>query len=138
MKPHLLHRQSGIATQNRRVIYPWFVATLHDGSLESKQLGSYARISRAHRLLEHPRMSPLRAFQPGSHIPGRFTPSVELRGLGPLLDALVGQRDWSSPAVRAEAALFLEGTAPAEEVKTRMMAWRANAIKQYKEAFRIF
>lgn len=45
----------------------------------------------------------------------RFHAAVELRSLGPLSDALLGQRRWDSPIV-SSAARFLLAGGPEEEV----------------------
>lgn len=137
--PHLPHLQPSTPTQNRRVINSWFVAINADEeTLEDSSLGSLDSVIEAHRYLKHPRQSPVLNFRRGQKYPYPFPAAVEVRGLGPLSDALIGQRSWLSPAVRTEAAFYLDGKKSQDEINERIEAWRALGKKRYTRAFAIF
>lgn len=72
-------------------------------------------------------------------IDSRFHAAVELRSLGPLSDALLGQRRWDSPIVSSVARFLLAG-GPEEEVAVNgwIREWRLQAVKNYDDAFEIF
>jgi hypothetical protein len=72
-------------------------------------------MSQFHRGHMAPISTPLQQFDTHNMALGWFRATVELRGLGPLSDALVAQRRWSSPADYKEALFLLDAVAPKED-----------------------
>ncbi|RDW91144.1 hypothetical protein BP5796_02309 [Coleophoma crateriformis] len=80
-------------------------------------------ITRCHREMATP--DRCRFERARDHIPGRFPPAVELSGLGPISDALLGKMAWHSPAVEEQKRLLLTGSA--KEVRALYKDWRSRA-----------
>lgn len=136
--PFLPHRQTGVPDGIRRVIYPCLIAVRKNGTLEDPRFGTVRSIAESHLKLTHPNTSPLYPVDDSIRGLQRFPPAVELRGLGPLSNALIGQVSWTSPAVRAEAAFYVDGTCSEEDLAAKLTVWRQRAKEQYTRAFQVF
>ena len=106
--PHLPHGSTGPCTRVWRTTFPWYIMIQEDDeSLETLESGSWEDISRSHRDLVAPVVTPSGHPNRYGVIPWRFPGSVELTGISALSDALVGRRRWSSPAALAERDIIL-------------------------------
>jgi hypothetical protein len=134
--PHLPHGSTGPCTCVRRTLFPWYVAIQDDHlTLEVVEGGTWNDLSQAHRDLVPAAKTPSgHPFMYG-RVPFKFPAAVELSGLGALSDALVGRRQWTSPAVIKERNIILGNDR--EAFDAYVDAWRKNAVQRYKEAFKL-
>ena len=113
---------------------PWFVAVQEDEHhLELVEGGTWDELAASHRDFTAPRATPSGLPNRYGAIPYRFPASVELCGLGPISDALVCRRRWSSPAVMAIRGILLG--ADRELARAYIQDWRAKAIEIALAAF---
>ena len=131
--PSCPHGSHGPCKAVRRTMLPWFVRVADDHeTLENAESGTWSELSAAHRDLVAAARSPSGFASHYGVIPYRFPAAVELTGLGPLSDALVCRRKWTSPAVLEERDRVL---GPKEESRRAIAAWRVNTIRQVIIAF---
>jgi len=102
-----------------------------DESLETLESGSWEDISRSHRDLVAPVVTPSGHPNRYGVIPWRFPGSVELTGISALSDALVGHRRWSSPAALAERDIILGSNQAMFD--SYIAAWRTKAVTLFQE-----
>lgn len=105
---------------------PGLVGIENDGdTLEAPEYGTARELAEAHRLLTAPRHAPPGAPALRKQVPFKFPGAIQLTGLGPLSDALVGREEWNSMAVRRERNTVL---GPVEEAERFIAGWRARAL----------
>ena len=91
--PYLPYRADGPSTKTRRTMLPWLVGLQDDlTTLEVVEGGTWEMLSSAHRDMVSPVATPSGLANRYGAILYKFPPSVEITGLGPLLDALVCRR----------------------------------------------
>jgi hypothetical protein len=81
-------------------MFPWFVGIQKDHeALEVVEGGTWSELSAAHRDQRSPPATP--SGLPNKHgaIPFRFPASININGLSPVSDALVGAKRWDSADV---------------------------------------
>lgn len=130
----LPHGFLGPATRDSRSLMPQYVAIRDDlESLEIEEAGTAEQISRAHRRLERPPSTPTGTSNTYEGLPYKFPPTVQLCGLGPLSDALMGRRGWDDPEVLSERDLVL---APdADRMHDYLREWRQRAANAMVKTF---
>ncbi|KZF18793.1 hypothetical protein L228DRAFT_215835 [Xylona heveae TC161] len=132
--PLLPHGSTGPATRRRRTMLPWFVAIGDDHlTLDVQESGTWEDLAAAHRNLECAPRTPSGKPVLYAKAPYRFPAATELMNLGALSDALVGRRQWTSPAVMAERDLVLgrDDKAALAYVEN----WRKNALLSFSQAW---
>ena len=103
----------------------WSGECSNGDTLEAPGYGNARELSQAHQLLNAPppRCEALLPFH--KQVPHKFSGAVQLTGLGPLSDTLVGRVGWDLPAVRREKNVVL---GPIEEAEKFIAGWRAQAL----------
>ena len=122
------HRESSVTNLTRQAILPCFVAV--EDNLESLDLpgvGTAQELAAAYRKLEPPPCYPREQESRYKNRPGRFPAAVEVGNLGALSDALIGKREWDSPAVLTEKLIALGEPRQAESF---FRSWRRHAVEQ--------
>ena len=105
--PHLPHGAKGPSTSERITVMPWYVAVGEDGeTLEVQEAGTREELATAHRDGVAARSSPSGLANRYGKIPFRFPATTELTGVSAISDAIVGRRQWRSPAVRREVEVL--------------------------------
>lgn len=103
-------RANQITCREDQVVFHTAMANIADNheDLTYPAVGSWSAITAAHGDLST--VDPLvEEFSMPSDV-YRFPAMVELEGLGPASDALVGRKRWSNPAVRLQKAQLLRPT----------------------------
>ena len=96
---------------------PWYVAVGDDGeTFEVQQAGTREELATAHREGVAARSSPSGLANRYGEIPFRFPATTEITGISAISDAIVGRRQWPSPAVRREVGVLF-GTDNAARVE---------------------
>ena len=131
--PHLPHGAIGPSQRVRRTMLPWFVgiAPNHE-ALEGKEGGKWSELSEAHRDMVAPPRTPSGLANKYAIIPYRFPASVRLQGLGPVSDALVGQRKWTDPEVIQEQQIIFGNP---DGARLHLQKWRKNAYSVASKAW---
>lgn len=101
--------------------------------LSDPAAGSWSVLSAAHRDLSaiDP---PLGEFDSQGNV-YRFPAMVELDNLGPISDALVGRKRWTSPAVQIAKSGLLKPIT--EELRKELEAWKVKATKEVLQKFQL-
>ena len=131
--PHLPHGAKGPSVGERITVMPWYVAVGNDGeTLEVQEAGNRNELAVAHRDGVAARCSPSGLANRYGKIPFRFPATTEVTGVSAISDAIVGRRQWSSPAVQREVSVLFGTNDTARN--TLMYESRLRAMAAAKQA----
>jgi hypothetical protein len=130
--PHLPHGSRGPATRVRRTILPWYMSIEADHeSLDTVEAGTWTELAAAHRNLTPGPSSPSGLHNMFGNVPYVFPAALQVTGLGPISDALVGRTRWDDPRVATEASILLGADAIGRQLL--LEDWEGKAAKMLKE-----
>lgn len=132
----VIHGSTRACVRRRRVVHPWLVGvdSDHDG-LDMEESGSWEEVSRANRDMLAMRIGPTGQSHRFGVGDGQFAGCVEIRGVSPIGDVLVGARGWESgPVLRERDAILGSSERKAWKVvathRERMKrAWREGFLE---------
>lgn len=134
-RPEIPHGSTGPSKSVRQTMLPWYVGILQDHqSLEVEASGTHEQLSESHRHQTAPPRSPSGYANMYGAIPYKFPAGVQLDGLGPISDALVGRMRWNDPEVQYEVRQLLK--MDAGHIQEYLEAWRKNATQRFVAAWK--
>lgn len=132
--PAIPHGAKGPSVRKRRTMLPWYVGVQKDHrALEVVESGTWDELSQAHRDLVSGPATPSGLANRYGDIPYAFPAAVQLTGLGPISDALVGRiRHDNATVVSLKQRLLTGGSAFRD---TYLNSWRHKAVRAVVDAF---
>ncbi|KAJ5179718.1 hypothetical protein N7492_002928 [Penicillium capsulatum] len=136
--PRIPHGSTGPCTAQRRTILPWYVAVADDDErLDHPDSDSWTEVSAAHRDMVLADRTPS-GFTSGVYMRNNVTPfpaAVQLTGLGPISDALVGRSRWDVHSVIGDLNMLF-GTDRVSATHL-LKDWRQRAKQRFVDSFKM-